>query len=514
MSSTSSAQPELLGEQKPRLCRAPPAVTSAGTEAVRLAASAGLILDPWQVLALEVMLAERADGRWAAFEVGILVARQNGKGSILEARALAGLFLFAEQTIVWSAHEFKTAKEGYKRLKALISATPALKAKVAHRANAPMGPKGCATCLAGTKCLQVTGFHQSNEDTSITLANGQRVVYLARSKGSGRGWTGDCNIFDEAQELPAAAIDAMMPTLSAMSITGNPQVIYTGTVPGPTNDDEHWTKIRDRGRAGDDPALAWLEWTPQPKPGKDLVDIDLDDPIARGQANPARGIRISAEFIEHERRSMSEAGFARERMSIWGGLHRRTVIDMALWAELHDATSAVADPVGMVIDVAPDRSSSSIGCAGRNAEGLWHVELIHTAPGTAWVVDVAVELDQHWEPTWMVDETGPVSSLSPDLEAAGLTIARATARDMGRACGLFYDAVTQRQLRHLNQVPLATALGVATKRKLGDLWAWQRADGLTNISPLVAVTLAMRAHQLPPPAPPKKKSGRLRTGRR
>ena len=92
---------------RPRIGTWPKARSSAGTEAVELAASAGLILDDWQRFALECALGEDRDGRWAAFEVGLVVPRQNGKGSILEARELAGLFLFGEQLILHSAHEFK-----------------------------------------------------------------------------------------------------------------------------------------------------------------------------------------------------------------------------------------------------------------------------------------------------------------------------------------------------------------------------------------------------------------------
>jgi hypothetical protein len=57
---------------------------------------------------------ERADGKWAAFEVGLNVARQNGKGSILEARELAGLFLLGERLIIHSAHEFATSLEAFR----------------------------------------------------------------------------------------------------------------------------------------------------------------------------------------------------------------------------------------------------------------------------------------------------------------------------------------------------------------------------------------------------------------
>jgi hypothetical protein len=64
----------------------PPAATSAGEEAVELAAMAGIELDPWQELVLRESLGEREGGKWAAFEVGLIVPRQNGKGTVLEAR--------------------------------------------------------------------------------------------------------------------------------------------------------------------------------------------------------------------------------------------------------------------------------------------------------------------------------------------------------------------------------------------------------------------------------------------
>jgi hypothetical protein len=67
-------------------------------------------LDPWQRFVLDRALGESKDGKWSAFEVGLVVPRQNGKGSILEARELAGLFLFDERLILHSAHEFETAR--------------------------------------------------------------------------------------------------------------------------------------------------------------------------------------------------------------------------------------------------------------------------------------------------------------------------------------------------------------------------------------------------------------------
>src|SRR5690606_3057608 len=131
---TRSPRVELRAAVEPRLLVAPPRSGSAGSEAVDLAASAGLRLHAWQALALEEACGE-VDGRWAAFEVAVVAPRQNGKGAILEARVLAGLFLFGEQLIIWSAHEFKTAKEAYRRLRRLMDSTPHPHARVAEYAQ-------------------------------------------------------------------------------------------------------------------------------------------------------------------------------------------------------------------------------------------------------------------------------------------------------------------------------------------------------------------------------------------
>src|SRR5437879_2899854 len=108
------------GALHPRIEHKPPFVESFGVEAIELASAAGLNLDKWQQDAITLMLSVREDGKWSCFEYAEIVARQNGKGSILEARALAGFLLLGEQLIMWSAHEYKTAMEGFRRFRTLI----------------------------------------------------------------------------------------------------------------------------------------------------------------------------------------------------------------------------------------------------------------------------------------------------------------------------------------------------------------------------------------------------------
>jgi hypothetical protein len=83
----------LLGRQRPRIELLPSVdVTSTGEMALEVCERAGLFLDPWQRFVLTHSLGEREDGKWAAFEVGEVIPRQNGKGSTLEGRELTGLF--------------------------------------------------------------------------------------------------------------------------------------------------------------------------------------------------------------------------------------------------------------------------------------------------------------------------------------------------------------------------------------------------------------------------------------
>ena len=69
---------------EPRIKLVPTCVSrELGNEAVEFCASVGLELDDWQAMVLRDAHGVDEEGRWAAFEVGVNVSRQNGKGGIL-----------------------------------------------------------------------------------------------------------------------------------------------------------------------------------------------------------------------------------------------------------------------------------------------------------------------------------------------------------------------------------------------------------------------------------------------
>src|SRR5262249_43616713 len=126
MTSTIDAPSALLGDQRPRIASVPPSAASEGERVADLAAAVGLHLDDWQQWVLEQGLGRTDGGHWSAFEKCLIVSRQSGKGSILEALELAALFLddFGADLILHSAHEFKTASEAFRRVQGRIGSHP------------------------------------------------------------------------------------------------------------------------------------------------------------------------------------------------------------------------------------------------------------------------------------------------------------------------------------------------------------------------------------------------------
>ncbi len=466
-----------FGAQRPPARVVPPAVSSAGPEVVDLAKQAGLLLDPWQCYALGDALGEREDGLWAAFLVVLLVSRQDGKGAVLEARELGGLLLLGEKLILHTAHQVKTATEAFIRSKELFQRNPDLDREISR-------------------------INNSHGEEGIELKNGARLRFVARSRVSGRGFSGDCVILDEAFELQDAAVDSLVPTMSARP---NPQLWYTSSA---VNQRHHHNgrvlaRLRSRARAGGTDRAVYLDW------GIDSSDVEgmspaerealRRDPRAWRATNPGVGYRISEEHILAELEALSADGFDVERLGIgdWppddaGGW---AVVSREAWESLIDLAAPRPALVAFVADVTPGRTHGTIGLAGQGADGLMHVEVTDHRPGTAWMVDRAVELVARWRPVaFALDPAGEAGSLIAPLESAGVEVTTMTARDTAQAHGQFIEMVTDSKvLRHRDDGDLNEAVKGAAQRDLSGAKAWDRSDSSVVLSPLVAVTGAVWA---------------------
>lgn len=448
-----------IGSQRPNRWTVPAAADSLGEQAVELAAACGLELDDWQAWVLNQALRVDRRGKWSAFEVGLIVPRQNGKNAIVEALELAALVLWPRESgkpmvISHSAHKFATASEHFLRMQQLVDANSDVR-------------------------RLVKTIHTANGKESIRMVDGSRLKFIARTRGAARGGSDSLLILDEAYDLPDAALGAMIPALSAKP---NPQVWYTSSAAHHDSSTLH--RLRDRATQAVPGRLAYFEWCND-------RDVDPADRDAWYRANPGLGIRISEEFIEAERGALPADEFARERLGVaqtpdmFAGK-----LDFAAWRACEQRDSTVDQPGAIALDVTPERTWSSFAVAGRTEDDRVHVEIADRREGTAWVTDRARELSGRWNLPIVVDPRSPAGGCIDDLVGAGVQVVELGGLEITRGCAGFQDAVLNGRLVHIGQGPLDAAVAGASTRAVGESWAWSRVSSQVDISPLVACAFA------------------------
>lgn len=463
MTSTLEASP-LFGAQVPRVEHGPQGVGSQGAGAVELARRAGIDLFPWQERVLDRSMRVDDDGKWAAPEVALIVSRQNGKGEVLTARCLYGLFVLGEN-IFHSAHEFKTAADAYRRIKAVIVATPAL-----HR--------------------RVVRYNNSHGQEGIELDTGNRLMFIARTAGSGRGFSSiDLLILDEAYNLPDHAMSALLPT---QMVSKNSQTLYTSSA---VDIDEHpqgyvLSAIRERGLA-DEPGVYLAEFSAAP-------ELERDDPAAAAQANPSMGRLFPVEKIMSKMRSMATPAMqraydveflSRGKWPTAGEQEIVYVIDPDVWSDLTDTAPALTDDFAIAVDMPPDRSVCTIGAATRRVDDGVHFEIIfHGSPRDAAQLVRTIVVNQPPRAV-VIARTSPAAALVPEL--VGIDVMLTNDTQMAQACGSIVDEIPEGLISTTGDPLLAEANASASKRDVGSggAWAWDRR-GEFVITPMVAITLA------------------------
>jgi hypothetical protein len=503
---------------------------SYGDEAIDLAEAAGKHLDEEQKLGVDAMLSYGPGGRWLTLESAILEARQNGKtAGVLLPVTMYDLWMLPPDRIVWTAHLFKTARDAFTDFCTCIDTSPELSRRV-KKISYSHGEEWIELHHPKFKKLQ-----------------GATLEFHARSSGGGRGLGGKRVVMDEALILAADAMDALMPTLSARS---DPQLMY-GSSAGKLKS-EHLRKLRRRGRAGNDPALIWIEFCapggwgvtpcvqgdecphgidvpgclrPPCRLGMDCPHIfgvegcALDDEALWKLANHslgrtrANGTGITYAYVRSERRTLTPLGFGRERM----GWHEdpppeadlEDAIDMVRWSALADPQApAPSGPIALALDVPRDHTSTSIGVSWGDGDRV--MVMVSKIPGTAHVPATLKALCKGQD---IVDVSlhagGPAGSLTAAVEEAleelGLELRTVSTQEAAQATGAFIDLVAEpvgldkkptgeKLLGHLDQDELNNELVGAKLRKAGD-WAqlWDREDDINRAS-LFAVTLAANGY--------------------
>lgn len=457
MASTKSRRGVLLDGPAPPLVRvAPQSRANSWEDVADLAATLGIPLDEWQEQVLEAAMGERADGRWASKFIGLSAPRQNGKSQLIVARALAGVLLFGEKTIIISAHETDTAREVWRRLIDVIEDNPTLEARVTGRMNAV-----------------------NRESLTFGEGLGKQIIKVkARSATGSRGFSADCLLLDEAQILGKQAWGSIVPTMSARP---NPQLWLFGTPPTTSDDPFAFARVREQSKLKK-ARHCWLEWAAAP--GSDFNDLET-----WAKANPSFGVRISAEACADDRAAMDDEQFGMERLGIWGEVTTSgTALNYPAWLTLADPSAPRGSSVVFGADVAEDRSAW-LAVAWNRPDGGVQVMLANDGnampPGR--LADECARVTSEWGGVVV-----PPKAFEDDIDTAGAAVHKLPAGGFTAGCGLVADHVTAGTIHHGNQPALNTAVKAARWRSAGATGerAFQLKD-FPEVGPLAAVVRAV-----------------------
>jgi hypothetical protein len=180
--------------------------------------------------------------------------------------------------------------------------------------------------------------------------------------------------------------------------------------------------------------------------------------------------------------------FARECLCLWeqeldAGSR---VIATDVWEAVKDRRAEVGTPAVFGADVAPDRSRAAIAVSDGQV-----VELVEARAGVGWLVDRLVELSSTHHAVVALDPTAAAGAFGRELVDRQVKVVEVGGRQFVQACGSFYDRVMERTIKvRPTRHELDQAAASAVRRNVGDAWVWGRRSSDTDISPLVAVTLA------------------------
>ena len=442
----------------PLVRRVPAAVDSEGHDCCALSAGYGLTPFAWQRAALIDAMGVRRDGRWAASRVGWSVPRQNGKNGGAEMFELHVMVMLGMR-VLHSAHEVKTARKAFKRLLDFFD-------------NPRQYPE-----LAGL----VKEIRRTNGQEAIELHNGGLVEFVARTKSSGRGYSSDVLLMDEAQELTDDELEAMMPTISASQ---NPLVFLMGTPPRPEKAAVVWRRFRASAVDAADPGLCWLEYGVS-------QDADFASRESWAAANPGAPESIGWDTIAGEFAALSLEGFAAERLGVWFDRTASTaLLDVDRWLSLADPSAERGRPV-FGLDVDPDRRAR-VGVAWSRPDGSVQVMLSpdHIDLPAHEAVGVCKALTERWGgKVWL---GGAAAGLAADFEREHVPHELLKSGQFPAACGMLLDRLEAGMVRHGNQPELNSSVAGAARRVRGTSGEWEfDLSRSTNVGPLAAVTRAL-----------------------
>jgi hypothetical protein len=423
---------------------------------------------PWQTSASDVAGEFHSATKIPVYRtVGIGVSRQNGKTTLVCSR-IARQLIAPRQTVAYTAQDRGLARTKWDEHVELLMSTP-----FAQR---------------------VARVDRTNHREMLVMDNGSRYMPVTPNvKKAGRSLSIDLAIVDEAHAHEnMGVVSAIQPAMAARPHAQIWLLSNAGTM-----NSGLWRHYTDIGRMEcNNPAstMCWIEYAADP-------EADVFDRQAWADGNPSLGHPggVLENALSDGALTMDRATFLREHLNVWADSDATTGIDAVTWASCRRDDVMPSTQIAIGLDFTPERDRGALVICGEvevDGELLTAIEILEAGSDLERIIQRAAEVANTWNALITLDRGSPAASAVPALER--LTMEPLTGKhkvrlvpmtDLVRACGDFHDAAVHARISHRGDYRLTDAVVGATKRRVGESWAWKRR-GSADISPLVAATLA------------------------
>lgn len=449
-----------------------------GHDFIAFSDAIGVGLFPWQKWLALHMLERNLDGSLRYRTVILLIARQNGKTTILKLLALFFMYVLGRPLIVGTAQNLDTAEETWQDAVNLAEAVDELAADIEHIVR-----------QSGKKSLELVGK--------------ERYKVVPSSRGGGRGLSGDLIEMDELREHRnweswAAVTNTTMAIYSALVVAASNAGDLLSVVlrslrfmamsePGTVGvTAEELASFGQLPPSGDEPdeiesnAVGIFEWSAHPSCG--IWDRD-----GWAAANPSLGYTITESAMAANAKIARAGGEAEwvyriENLCQWRPTAGGGPFPDGAWEAGTDELSEIAadSPLCVCADTETERDVTHIAVAGYRTDMHVHVEIIATRVGLEWVLPWLTAPERPvWRASTLQSNGAPVSSLLDAVEASTLPHVHWAGADLAKGCGALFDLVRmpvaddpddadKRRVFHLPQPVLDVQAASATTKPLGD----------------------------------------------
>lgn len=524
----------LVGSELPRIFTPPlrdlsdPANTL-GYDCIDFAAAVGVTLFPWERWFLIHALELLEDGSLRFRTVILLVARQNGKTTLLKILALFFMYVLGRLLVIGTAQNLDIAEETWKDAVALAESSDEL---------AP----------------DIEQVVKQSGKMSLILSTGERYKAKASTGRGPRGLTGDLVIMDELREHHtweawAGVSSTTMAVDSALVVTasnaGDILSVVLRSLRVMCMDDPRTEGVDPRELAAfrrraasveDDVEVAGAE-DDENSDGVGFFEWSAPDGVGIWDrsgwvaSNPSLGYTITEAALASQAKVAQAGGdaewvFRTENLCQWRPTGGSGPFPGGAWDLGLDDESTLAEddsPIGVGIDTSSDGTMTYVAIAGNRDDGNVHVEVIARRVGNEWITPWLTSPDRKTRHRWGAvawQSTGaPVSALTDELgrfgtplekwsnhEASGLPLAPWSGPDLSRASGMVTELVrapkpatltepaeVKRRLFHRMSPVVDVPASTAATRTLGDSWVISRERSPVDAAPLVAVFAAVWA---------------------